>query len=493
MSGGTGRVFPELPVMVAGASAGQRPHRARAAHQEALGFPGEPPPDWRERAVARMGELLAGNRALRVAMDACMRCGACTDKCHYYLGTGDPNNMPVARQELFRKVYRRHFTLAGRLFPRLVGAEDLSEAVMHDWYTYFNQCSQCRRCSVYCPVGIDTGEVSMAARDIMDHVGYGQRYVSEVIGKVIKFGNNLGMPGPALADTLGGLEEDVLEESGLPVRFPLDAVGAEVLLITPSADFFAEPHVEGLIGYAKVMHAAGISWTLSTHAAEGANFALFSGSTRHKSALAARIRDAARELGVRRLVFGECGHAWRVAYNDLPRLAGSLDFLDRGFPVPQHIVEFTHDLLTRGVIRVDPAANDAYRVTYHDSCNIARGSSMGGTPGGALRLPRELLRRVCNHFFDMRADATGNQTFCCGGGGGLLTDELMELRVAGARPRMQAFAEVVERHGVTHLVAICAICKTQFAQVLPRYGHEMDRVLSLHQLVGNALRIGQQR
>ena len=491
MSGARPRRFPELPVMVTGASSDQQPHRARPAHQHALGFPEQPPADWRERAVTRMGELLAGNRALRVAMDACMRCGACTDKCHYYLGTGDPNNMPVARQELFRKVWRRHFTLAGRLAPRLVGAEDFSEQVLADWYTYFHQCSQCRRCAVFCPVGIDTGEISMAARDIMNHVGYGQRYVNEVVAKVQKFGNNLGMPGPALRDTLEGLEEDVLEETGVPVRFPLDERGAEVLLVTPSADFFAEPHVDGLIGYAKVMHAAGISWTLSSHAAEGANFALFIGSREHMGSLAERIGEAARDLGVRRLVFGECGHAWRVAHNDLPRLAGGLDFLDPAYPVPQHIIEFSHDLLARGVIEVDASANDEFRVTFHDSCNVARGSRMGGTPDGALRLPRELLRRVCNHFHDMRADASGQQTFCCGGGGGLLTDELMELRVAGAKPRMQAYGEVVERHGVTHLVAICAICKTQFAQVLPRYGHEMDRVLSLHHLVGNALRLGE--
>ena len=39
-------------------------------------------------------------------------------------------------------------------------------------------------------------------------------------------------------------------------------------------------------------------------------------------------------------------------------------------------------------------------------------------------------------------------------------------------------------HGVTHMAAICAICKTQFAKVLPYYGFEMDMVVSLHQLVG---------
>ena len=122
---------------------------------------------------------------------------------------------------------------------------------------------------VFCPYGIDTAEVTMAAREIMDCVGLGQKYSNEIIGKVHRIGNNLGMPGPALEDTLQGLEEDIKEETGVDVRFPLDVEGAEVLLVTPSADFFAEPHVESLIGYAKVFHAAGINWTLSLQGQRG--------------------------------------------------------------------------------------------------------------------------------------------------------------------------------------------------------------------------------
>ena len=419
-----------------------------------------------------------------------MRCGACTDKCHYFLGTGDPNNMPVARQELFRKVYRRYHTLGGRLFPKLTGASDLTEAVLEEWYTYFHQCSQCRRCSVYCPFGIDTAEIAMAARQVMNVIGLGQKYTNQVIAKVHDTGNNLGLPGPVLADTLAGLEEDVEDETGVAVRYPLDAAGAEVLLVTPSADFFAEPHVDGLIGYGKVFHQAGISWTLSRQASEAANFGLFIGSEENMRRMAMRIREAALELGVRRIVFGECGHAWRVAYNYLNVLAGPFDFLDAHYPVPQHIIEVTHELIVNGALTLDKSANDERRVTYHDSCNIARASRMGTRPGGQFTLPREVIAACCNHFFEMSRDTTHEATFCCGGGGGLLTDELLELRVKGAAPRMRAIHEVVERHGVTHLAAICAICKSQFAKVFPYYGLEFDCIVSVHQLVGDAIVLG---
>jgi len=482
--------YPVIPHIEVGTMAHSKPFVAKEQFQEPLGFPGELVDNWQQVAYDKMEELTGKYRSLAVFLDSCVKCGACTDKCHYYLGTSDPKNMPVARQDLFRKVYRRKFTFAGKYFPKLVGAVDLTEEVLNDWYTYFHQCSQCRRCSVYCPYGIDTAEISMAAREVMDTIGVGQKYCNEIIAKVYKIGNNLGLPQPALVNTLEGLEEDIEDETGVVVRLPLDVKGADILVVTPSADFFAEPHVDGLMGYAKVFHEAGVSWTLSSHASEAANFGMFIGSYENMRKVALRIREAALDLGVKRIIFGECGHAWRVAYNFLNTLAGPFDFLDPKYPVPQHIMEFTYDLIQRDALTLDKSANDDMVLTFHDSCNVARASRMGPKPGGQFVLPREVIKASCNHFYDMPQDTIHDATYCCGGGGGLLTDDLMELRVKGALPRMEALKYVVEKHGVTHMAAICAICKSQFAKVMPYYGFQMDSIVSVHQLVSNAIVLG---
>ena len=463
------------------------PFIAKPPHQSDLGFPEELIDNWKEVAIEKMGDLLGKYRSLQVFLDICVHCGACTDKCHYYLGTTDAKNMPVARQELLRKVYRRYFTFAGKYFPKLVGAVDLTEDVLDDWYSYFHQCSQCRRCSVFCPYGIDTAEISMAAREIMASVGKGQKYCNEIIAKVYKIGNNLGLPEPALKNTLEGLEEDIEEETGVKVLLPLDVKGADILLITPSADFFAEPHVDGLMGYAKVFHEAGVSWTISSKASEAANFGMFIGSYENMRKLALRIREAAIDLGVKRIVFGECGHAWRVGYSFLNTLAGPFDFLDQNYPIPQHICEFTHDLIKQDKLRFNKEENDHMTITFHDSCNVARGAGMGGYEGGQFEIPRAVIKAACNNYYDMDDDTILDATFCCGGGGGLLTDDLMEIRVKGAMPRMQALKKITEEHGVTHLAAICAICKSQFAKTLPYFGFTMDQIVSVHQLVSSAL------
>ena len=112
---------------------------------------------------------------------------------------------------------------------------------------------------------------------------------------------------------------------------------------------------------------------------------------------------------------------------------------------------------------------------------------MGDMPGGQFEIPRAILRASCNHYYDMEPDTIREATVCCGGGGGLLTDELMDLRIKGASPRMKALREVADEHGVTHMAAICAICKAQFSKVLPTYGFDREAIVSVHQMVSNAI------
>jgi len=99
------------------------------------------PPDWKQTILDGMKERLQKYRSFRLFMEICVRCGACADKCHFYIGSGDPKNMPVLRAELMRSVYRRYFTLTGRLFGSLVGARELTEDVIKEWFYYFCQCT----------------------------------------------------------------------------------------------------------------------------------------------------------------------------------------------------------------------------------------------------------------------------------------------------------------------------------------------------------------
>jgi Fe-S oxidoreductase len=330
----------------------------------------------------------------------------------------------------------------------------------------------------------------MAAREILDAVGVGSKYNLEIINKAETIGNNLGMPGPALRNTLDFVEEEIKEKTNIDVKLPTDVEGADILLVTPSADFFAEPHVLSLEGYAKVFHQAGVSWTISSHASEGGNFGMFIGNYEHTKTINKRIWDAARDLKVKRVIAGECGHAWRVMYSLSNTLNGPFDFLDSRYKSPQHICEFTLDLVKKGAIKLDKSVNDNYTVTFHDSCNIARASSMGDIPGDQFTIPRELIKTVANKFIDMDPETIGEKTFCCGGGGGVLTDELIDIRVKGAMPRMQKYKAIKDSQGANFFALICAICKAQFTKIFPIYGIDMEEVGGIHQLISNAIQLG---
>ncbi len=378
--------------------------------------------------------------------------------------------MPAARAELLRKVYRRHFTTAGKVAGRLAAAEELSESVLKEWYTYFYQCSECRRCAVFCPLGVDTAEITMAAREIMACIGIAPKYVTEVVKKAHEVGNNMGIPEAAWRDSCEFLEEELKEETGADIKIPVNQEGAEVLLVPPSADLFA--NTDTMMGYAKLFHAAGISWTTSTYASEAGNFGLFL-NYEHLRKVNGRLVEAARQLRVQRLVIGECGHAWRVAQAFMDTLNGPLDFLKS--PRPEHICEVAARLISEGRLKLDKAANDGLAVTYHDPCNLARA-------GGLIEEPREILRAVVKDFREMPADTIREKTFCCGAGGGLLADELMDVRMKGAKPRMEAF----RASGAGCLATPCAICKAQLPAALTHYGIEAQ-VVGIMDLLGNAI------
>ena len=79
------------------------------------------PANWKEIILNGLRERLSKYRSLQVFMDSCVRCGACADKCHFFIGSGDPKNMPVLRSELLRSVYRNDFTAAGKILGALAG------------------------------------------------------------------------------------------------------------------------------------------------------------------------------------------------------------------------------------------------------------------------------------------------------------------------------------------------------------------------------------
>jgi len=459
------------------------------------------PENWKEIIHKGLREQLDRFRSFKVFMDICVRCGACADKCHFFIGTGDPKNMPVLRAELLRSVYRNDFTTAGKILGKMVGARELTFDVLKEWWYYFFQCTECRRCSIFCPYGIDTAEITIMARELLNLLGLNIDWIATPVANCYRTGNHLGIQPHAYIDMMDFFADDIEEITGIKVEPSFNKKGADILFITPSGDVFADPGTYTAMGYMMLFHYLkekyGFDITWSTYASEGGNFGFFTSHETMKR-LNAKMYAEAKRLGVKWIIGGECGHMWRVINQYMDTMNGPADFMEE--PVSPitgtkfenakstkmvHIAEFTADLIKHGKLDLDVSRNDHLKVTYHDSCNTARGM-------GILDEPRYVIKNICNNFFEMPANTIREMTFCCGSGSGLNAGEDMELRMVGGLARANAVKYVHEKHGVNMLACICAIDRAALPPLMEYWVPDVD-VTGLHEMVGNALNLPGQK
>jgi Fe-S oxidoreductase len=452
------------------------------------------PPDWKEIILQGMEDRLSRFRSLKLFFDICVRCGACADKCHFYLGTGDPKNMPVLRAELLRSVYRRYFKTAGKLLGELAGARDLDEAVLKEWFYYLHQCTICRRCSVFCPYGIDMAEMTILGRELLSSVGLNIDWTAASVASCYTKGSHIGATPQAFKDMIDFLAEENERITGITCEVPINKKGAEILFITPSGDYFADPGSYTMMGYLLLFKYLDLDYTMSTYAAEGGNFGWFTSHEMGKR-LNAKMYEEAKRLKVKWILGGECGHMWRVCNQYMTTFYGEVPtFLE----VPKspitgtvfehakvhrmvHISEFTADLIRHGKLKFDVSRNAHIKLTFHDSCNPSRAM-------GILEEPRYIIQNVLpeGNFFEMPPNTIREKTFCCGSSAGLNADEYMEVRMQGGFPRANAVRYVAERYGVNHLGCICALDRAVLPTLMKYWVPEME-VTGITELVGNAL------
>jgi Fe-S oxidoreductase len=452
------------------------------------------PENWEETIHEGFKDRLDRFRSFKLFMDICVRCGACADKCHFFIGSGDPKNMPVMRAELLRSVYRKQFTVGGKLLGRLAGARELTEDSLKELWYYLYQCTECRRCSLFCPYGIDMAEITIMGRELINLVGLNIDWIAAPVANCYRTGNHLGIQPHAYKDMLDFFTDEIEDITGLRMEQDFNRKGAEILFITPSGDVFADPGTFTCMGYMMLFHYLkdlGLDITWSTYASEGGNFGYF---TSHEMAkrLNAKMYAEAKRLGVKWILGGECGHMWRVINQYMDTFNGPADFLEE--PVSPitgtrfenakttkmtHIIEFTADLIKNNKLKLDPSRNDNLKVTFHDSCNPARGM-------GILEEPRYVIKNVCNNFYEMPPSTIREQTFCCGSGAGLNAGENMESRMRGGLPRANAVKFVHEKHDVNMLACICAIDRAVLPNLMEYWVPEVD-VTGVHEMVANAL------
>lgn len=416
--------------------------------------------------------ILKNFPSYRLAMEHFIRvsakCSRCTVQCHMYQATRDPDDIPCMHSELLLSVYRRHFTPAGTWRGKLLGDPGLTDETIQKMAESFWNCTACRRCMMECPMGIDHGLITHLGRCILTEIDISPRALvistrEQIEGKTK---NTSAIPVPALIDTLEFLEEDMEEEKGIPIKYPLDVEGTEFVFFPAVSDFLME--ADTLMGNAAVFTATGDSWTIGTQFYDGINYGLFY-SDRMWDRIVSEVDAETRRLKGKKIMIGECGHASRSAKYGIPIWCGGKNSLQ-----VINCMEYLWEMLEKGRVQLDPNVVTE-GVTYHDPCNISR-------QGWIVEKPREILKSFCKNYVEMIPNRRNN--ICCGGGGGTVSiDEIRPYRtsIGGA-----AKAEQIRRTGAKYVVAPCANCKKQLREVVEDNYLDCE-VVGLHDLVYKAI------
>jgi Fe-S oxidoreductase len=410
------------------------------------------------------------NRSLAVSLTACVHCGLCAESCHYFLARpDDPTMTPVYKADQIRRVFKRHLDWTGRVLPWWVHAGTLKndDDLNRLKNIVFGTCSACRRCTLNCPMGVDTGLLVRFTRGLLTELGIVPEGVFNVSRDQWETGNQMAVTEEEYLDTLQWMKEELQTELAAPdVDIPVDRPDCDVLYTINPREIKFDPR--SIANAAKVFHVAGEKWTLPKWGWDQTNFGLFSGDDYLGAYVARNVYEAAERLGVKKIVISECGHGYRSTRWEGYNWAA----YDQKLPTESVVVTLQR-YLREGRVRVDPSRNPV-PVTFHDSCNIARS-------GDLVEEPRWVLKRVCAEFREMHPNRREN--FCCTGGGGLLSmPEYRPLRLEAARIK----ADQLKATGAKLVCTMCHNCVDGLTDVIKHYQLDM-KVVQVLDLVSNAL------
>jgi len=380
-------------------------------------------------------------------VNTCIHCGMCSDACHYYLSHDkDPRYSPVGKvkQTIWEMIKKK-----GKVSKKFLKDAALIAST---------QCNLCKRCVHYCPFGIDIAYMMLVVRRIVHLLGITPTYIQDTAHSHSVTMNQMWVKDDEWPDTLQWQEEEAQEE--IPtLRIPLEKEGADVMysVIAPEPKFQAQLIYQTAV----LMNVAGVNWTMpATPGWDSSDMAMFTGDNEIMGRLKRSHFETAARLKVKRIVMGECGHAFRSVYDIGNRWLGW-----RMPPIPIfHAIEFYYDLIKEGRIKISKKYDKP--VTLHDPCNVVRGAGLDDKA-------RYVVNAICDNLVEMHPNREHN--YCCAAGGGVINcgPPYKMTRINGNRIKAEQLSDAKSR-GASVLIAPCHNCHSGLEDINHHYELGMD-------------------
>jgi heterodisulfide reductase subunit D len=387
------------------------------------------------------------NVAEIMQLDACTNCRLCADVCPAVCASQDGELSGVYRLHQMRRVLRSRAGLLRRLF----GKKPLTDEELKSFSQTVYRCTLCGRCQHVCPSGIMLRELWFSLRQDLVHYRAYPKKVDMILENVTASHNVFDEENEERAEWVEDMRD--APEDGL-VREK-----ADVVYFTGCVAAYFPLARQIPMALAGVFNRAGVNYTLLGEEEWCCGFPLLgAGLGDYLEDLMAHNIEAVKSKGAGTIVFAcpSCYQMWREHYV-------------HDFEI-YHATQYIQQLVENN--RLNLNALDL-TVTYHDPCDLGRGS-------GEYLAPREVIRSIPGVRLVEMADNREN-CLCCGGGGNLeMIDSQLSAEIA------QAKIDQVQATGAQAVVTGCQQCVRAMTTYVRRNKIKLD-VLDVVQLVERSL------
>ena len=378
--------------------------------------------------------------------DACTGCGRCQTQCPAWL-TDKPLSPKELGEALCTQLSQNHRSESVTL-PPIAGNVIADEAL---W-----ACTTCRACEIQCPMAIEHVPRLIDLRRYL--VLTESRFPAELqtaFKGVETTGNPWSLPRKNRSDWAKGLGVPLLAE----------APDSEVLFWPGCAAAYDQRARRTAEAQALLFRQAGVKFAiLGEQESCCGDAARRAGNEYLFQSLAKKNIATLAPYQVKTIVTG-CPHCFNSFQNEYPAFGGQWEVI--------HHTAFLQRLVNDGRLPILADPPDV-AVVYHDSCYLARYHGM-------TTEPRFLLSKALGHS-PIEAPRCGQDTFCCGGGGGRFW---LEER-SGVMIRSERFREL-KKCGSGIIATACPICLMMLADGLKEAGAEGQmRIHDVAELLADA-------
>ena len=369
-------------------------------------------------------------------LDACTRCGECSNWCPAYDQDQREPLTPRGRATQFRDIIARQYGMfsAGSPLGKLLGRKQVTNQEITDFAKDLYACSTCMQCHYVCPVAIDTVELWERIRECIVTTGFGPLLnQQDLVLKTQNYDNPWGQPRSSRARWTK-VAKKKKRINTVPKDISKDK--AEVLYFVGCTAAYDTNVEEVGINTVNIFDAAGADLGFL------GNKEKCCGSVLLRMGVAESFKRLCKEnieqfngLGIKTLVTS-CAGCLKTIKEDYPK-HGTLNF------EVKHTLEYVVDLIKAGRLKLTQPLN--MKITYHDPCHLGRHA-------GIFDAPRELISLIPGvELVEMERNRENSR--CCGAGGGLksgypdMQNQISQKRVADAL-----------QTGATELVSACPFC-----------------------------------